>query len=163
VPDGSENIVTLSTLIGAKAVAIETSESVTLYQSLNHNLLENRQGIPDDLPWGVINFRIETAYIGETIRLTIHFDEKAPADALLYKYDPENGWYDYSEHTQFSSNRKSAVIEIQDGGFGDIDGVANGVIVDPCGLGINLDTTSPSTASGSGSSDSGCFIRSINM
>ncbi len=49
-----------------------------------------------------------------------------------FKYDPVNDvWLDYSDYTQFSPNRKEVYLTLKDGGFGDADGIANGIIVDP--------------------------------
>ena len=51
-----------------------------------------------------------------------------------------------------------------DGGFGDADGIDNGVIIDPSGLGVPATatgSTSSSTDSSDGSS-SACFISTLN-
>ena len=51
-----------------------------------------------------------------------------------------------------------------DGGFGDADGVANGVVVDPSGTGVvflnpsGTGTTTPNSAIASPSSGQNCFI-----
>ena len=110
--------------------------------------------MPENMPWGLINFRIETTNPGDMVEVTIYFDKKAPADAVYYKYDPIDGWIDYSAHATFAPNRKSVTIEIQDGGFGDLDGVANAAIVDPGGI-ENEDGDSH----GGGS----CFLNTISM
>jgi hypothetical protein len=47
-----------------------------------------------------------------------------------------------------SSDRKSVALTITDGGIGDLDGIANGIIIDPSGLGA-------SEASADGGDDSG--------
>ncbi|MBW2487694.1 MAG: hypothetical protein JRE72_09750, partial [Deltaproteobacteria bacterium] len=68
-----------------------------------------------------------------------------------YKYDPINGWQDYSAHiVAISADRKSITLEYQDGGFGDLDGVENRVVIDPVGFGV--------AAAGSGGGGGGCFI-----
>ena len=44
--------------------------------------------------------------------------------------DKIQGWQDYSEHVvEYDGPNKSATIGVKDGGYGDADGVANGVIV----------------------------------
>lgn len=142
------------TVVGNRLIAIATSENITSLQSLDNQNQGNLAGMPENMPWGLINFRIETANPGDTVQVTIYFDKKAPADAVYYKYDPIDGWIDYSAHATFAPNRKSVTIEIQDGGFGDLDGVANAVIVDPGGIG-NEDGDSH----GGGS----CFLNTISM
>jgi hypothetical protein len=68
--------------------------------------------------------------------VTIYFSEEAADGAKWYFYDSINGWVDYSEHATFSPDRKSVRLELKDGGYGDSDGVANGIIVDPSGFGV---------------------------
>ncbi len=121
---------------------------------------------PDEMPLGMISFKLLTDNPGDLAEFTIYFSEAAPEDARWIKYDAENGWQDYSAHAEFSSDRKSIRIEILDGGFGDADGVANGIILDPSGFGTSnpvantLVTSSDSVSSGGGGGG-GCFISTI--
>ena len=138
-------------VVGNQYVSIETTGNITFLQALDNNDQEILAGMPDNMPWGLINFRIEITTPGDTVQVTIYFEEPAPDGAVFYKYDPVAGWIDYSDHAVFAADRKSVTIDIQDGGFGDIDGVANGVIVDPCGIGKN------SSGGGSG----GCFLDTV--
>ena len=141
------------TVVGNQYVSIETSENITFLQSLDNNDQAILDGMPDNMPWGLINFRIEIATPGDTVQVTIYFEKKARNDSVFYKYDPADGWIDYSDHATFSPDMKSVTIEIQDGGFGDLDGTANGVIVDPCGIG--------NFASGGGGG--GCFLDTTGL
>ena len=60
---------------------------------------------------------------------------RAPLGSLWYKYDSVSGkWYDFSGSYKFLNRRNAVQLTIKDGGFGDADGVANGIIVDPAGL-----------------------------
>jgi hypothetical protein len=52
---------------------------------------------------------------------------------------------DYSDYAEFSKNRKTIYLTLKDGGFGDADGIENGIIVDPLTIG---------TAIGDGGGDS---------
>ncbi|MEW6080161.1 MAG: fibronectin type III domain-containing protein [Thermodesulfobacteriota bacterium] len=154
-PDGQgDNFSGVNTVVNNMYVAIETSENITFLQSLNNQDQSILDGMPANMPWGLINFRVETTNPGDTVQITIYFDEKAPNGSVLYKYDPVEGWIDYSEHAAFAPNMKSVIIEIQDGGFGDLDGVANGVIVDPCGIGTN--------SKGGGGGGGSCFLDTIS-
>ena len=96
-----------------------------------------------------------------TASYTVYLSEPAPENALWYKYDLENGWEPYANAT-FSADRKSVTVLLVDGGDGDDDGVQNGIIVDPSGVGYPLATDGYSsqtseTSSASGASG-GCFI-----
>ncbi|MBR9984352.1 MAG: hypothetical protein KFF68_00440 [Desulfosarcina sp.] len=57
-----------------------------------------------------------------------------------------------------SADRRSVTVEVKDGGYGDADGVANGIIVDPAGLAT---TSTASTAGGGGGGGGGCFLTTI--
>ena len=52
---------------------------------------------------------------------------------------------DYSGYTEFSPNRQEVYLTLKDGGFGDADGIANGIIVDPLAFGS---ATDPNGSSG---------------
>lgn len=75
-------------------------------------------------------------HAGGVARIRLHFSEPALDTAVWLKYDIINGWQDYAANAAFSPDRLSAELEIQDGGFGDADGVANGIIIDPSGFAI---------------------------
>lgn len=89
---------------------------------------------PVQLPFGLISFRLYTVAIGDTVTFTVYFSSQAPG-FTWWKYDfLSRVVYDYSQFVVFSDDMMSALITIEDGGIGDADGVANGVIVDPSGL-----------------------------
>jgi hypothetical protein len=99
---------------------------------------------------------------GDEAVVRIYLSEPAPFGAVWYKYDPVNKtWQDYSEYTEFSDDRKSVYLTIVDGGFGDADGIENGVIIDPLALGVPS-TTAPAVSDGGSGSASACFITTAN-
>jgi hypothetical protein len=72
--------------------------------------------------------------------VTILLSEPAFEEGNCFKYDPVDGiWLDYSGYTDFSSNRKQVYLTLKDGGFGDADGIENGIIVDPLAFGSDND------------------------
>ena len=90
---------------------------------------------PSSMPLGLFAMRLSVANPGDPAEVTIYFSEAAPGNAKWYIYDSINEWIDYSDHATFSSDRKSVILGLKDGGYGDADGVANGTIVDPSGFG----------------------------
>ena len=96
--------------------------------------------------------------------MTLHLSGTAPADSTWFKYDPvDDTWYDYSAYIEFSADRKIVYLTLVDGGFGDADGIENGIIVDPLGLGVLPSyPAAAAEAVDAGSSSwgggSGCFI-----
>ncbi|MDY6825379.1 MAG: choice-of-anchor U domain-containing protein, partial [Thermodesulfobacteriota bacterium] len=87
-------------------------------------------------------------------------------------------WRDCSDQVTFNDARDEMAIALVDGGLGDDDGTANGVIEDPSGLGSRAvdvsaddaatDTGSSGSASssyavsGNASAGGGCFIGSVS-
>jgi hypothetical protein len=113
---------------------------------------------PKNFPFGLIDFRLLVAEPGDQAVITVYFSDRAPKDGKWYKYDPIEGtWLDYSAYAEFGANRKSITLLLQDGGMGDADGIANGIIVDPSGLGVDLSGSSAGDSGGGGSGGS-CFI-----
>jgi hypothetical protein len=91
-------------------------------------------GAPAEFPLGLFEFTLEGLAAGE-IGLVSIFHEGLHELNAYYKFDEDVGWYDFewNETTGAQFFEFDVVLAIQDGGRGDADGVANGVIVDPGG------------------------------
>jgi hypothetical protein len=134
-----QNTVCVDTLVGNAQVGIESSTnvvSIDAFRSVDPQTIpENLQGVA--LINGLISFRAEVNQVGDIIEITYHSSEPLPVGAKCYKYDPINGWQDYSAHiVAISPDRKSITLEYKDGDFGDLDGVANKFVIDPIGFGV---------------------------
>ncbi len=117
---------------------------------------------PDSMT-GMVGFKLHLDGDDAAASVRIYFTQPAPHDAKWYKYDSESGWSIYP-HAVFSSDRRAITLLLEDGGPGDQDGVKNGVIVDPSGLGFGVreaDGGSSSGGSGEGGAG-GCFIDTLN-
>lgn len=113
---------------------------------------------------GLISFKVGLLNGANSASITVNLISPAPEHAVWYKYHIENGWTPYPRVT-FSDDRKSITVHLVDGGDGDDDGVQNGVIVDPSGLGYAAAGGGASSSGitddaslSSGSSVGGCFI-----
>jgi hypothetical protein len=92
-------------------------------------------GIGDELPFGLVNFKVLVGTPGDEVILTVYFSEPVPPRGKWFKYDPiRKRWFDYSRFATFSSDRLSMTLVLADGGAGDADGVVNGIIIDPAGV-----------------------------
>ena len=108
------------------------------------SLLSALEG-PKFLAFGLIHFKLLVKEPGAEVLVTIYLSKAAYDDGIWYKYDPVNDeWVDYSEFIDFSADRKTAYLTLTDGGFGDADGIENGVIVDPLALRTTTDHSSGS-------------------
>ena len=130
---------------------------------------------PSAGPFGFYSFRLVVDQPGATAEVTFFFSEPIPEGAVWYHYDTITGWDAFSDGARISADRKSAVIELTDGGNGDSDGVANRIIVDPSGPGVRDSDTGDGddgdTSGGdegntdtgaSGGSGGGCFINAAS-
>ena len=119
-----------STVVGIESISAESENGTNSYASA--------ASTPDHFPFGLINFKLIMNQPGDQAEITIYFSEPAPQNGRWFKYDPiEATWTDYSTQTDFSEDRYSITLYLEDGGEGDADGIANGIIVDPSGVGIS--------------------------
>lgn len=126
--------------------------------------ISQTRNLPEMTEFGAVSFKLFLEEGQTQATVTIYFSEAAPEDTDWFKYNPETGWQEYGE-AEFSADRRSVSYTLVDGGAGDDDGVANGVIIDPAGLGYrqavdtdtDTDTAAAATSASSGSSGS-CFI-----
>jgi len=147
------------------SLGLEASNNVTgvdFLKSIDPDDISDTFGKPSDLPFGLIQFKIRVDNIGDAAQVKIYFSQ--PVGTTWYKYDLINGWTDYSRdypsNVEFSSDGKSVLLRLVDGGAGDSDGIANGIIVDPSGPGAVAAVSSGSvaTAASGGGGGGGCFI-----
>jgi chitinase len=130
--EGTPAMIGVSIKGAANAIKIESIESENTTLSGAYGA-----GKPKRMPFGLINFKIAVAHPGDTVAVKIYFSEPAPLFSKWYKYDGVSGaWYDFSSYAKFSYDRRSLTLTLRDGGPGDADGIANGVIVDPAGIGV---------------------------
>ena len=111
--------------------------------------LTNNTNKPSNTLYGLLDMQIKVGKPGDTATVTVFLPAPAPAGYTWFKYNSQQGWYDFSDNAVFNADRTQVTLTLVDGGIGDDDGVANGVIRDPSGL------ASGSSASTGGG---GCFI-----
>ena len=146
--------VCVDTLVGNAQVGIEPAAnvvSIDAFKSVDpQDIPQNLKNV--DLIVGLMSFKAEVEQVGDIMELTFHSSVPMPAKAECYKYDPVNGWQNYHDHVvAISADRRSITLEYKDGGFGDLDGVANKIVIDPVGFGV-------ATGGGGGGGGGGCLI-----
>ncbi len=115
-------------------------------------------GKPDDLLYGLVDMEIRVSAPGATTTVTIFLPSPAPDGYGWYKYTDAAGWIDYNGNAAFNASRDQVTLTLEDGGTGDDDRVANGVIVDPSGLGTASTGSGGVTTTSSDWGGGGCFI-----
>jgi len=121
--------------IGVSIKGVETVTSIRSIESIDQETISILSR-PHSMPLGLIALKLEMTNPGDSAEITVYFSQAAPSDAVYYKYQSNYGWQDYSGHATFNGDRDSVKLYVQDGGPGDADGEANGVIVDPGGFGL---------------------------
>jgi len=126
----------------------ENADSIVSVQSETPSdtdlLLSDQNGL-NFLAFGLIHFKLLVKEPGDEVLVTIYLSKAAYDDGIWYKFDPVNDeWFDYSKFTDFSADRRTVYLTLTDGGFGDADGIKNGVIVDPLALRTATDHNSGS-------------------
>jgi len=143
---------------GSVSIGIEkassSAEEIESLEIIDPDTIADTVNRPSDLIFGIFAYRLRVSTPGDVATIRIYFSGDIFASDVFYKYDTINGWYDYSEHTTFNDDGQSVTLEVKDGGFGDSDGLANGIIVDPGGIASIGD----SSYSSLGSNIVGCFI-----
>lgn len=151
------NLRSMITANGTDNIGLEYSSDIVsiTVETMSENEISDLTDMTGILTYGLMAFRVYTAYLGATVSFTVHLQDPAPVDAVWYKQDNVNGWYDFTPQVAFSPDRKSLTFTLTDGGIGDADGFVNGVIVDPAGLGVNVRpvTARPNTPDGSADVD----------
>ena len=129
------------------------------------------QNRPSELPAGLIRMRLETDTVGAEAIVTVYFSKNIDTGTLWFRHDEDTGWEDFSAHAASGTEPDTMILTLTDGGFGDSDGVANGIIVTTGGIDKALveeedpDDDLPDDPEGSGNTDGGssggCFIQGI--
>jgi subtilase family serine protease len=104
---------------------------------VNESLLPH---LPEtDFPFGVFAFNISDISNGQTVNISIDLPQDLPCGAAYWKYgrtidNTTPHWYEIP--MEISEDNRTVTIQLTDGGMGDDDLTANGVIVDAGAPGV---------------------------
>jgi hypothetical protein len=116
-------------------------------------------GGPAAIQFGMLSFKLRVKAPGDETMVTIYLSRAAADHGNWYKFDPVNTeWVDYSDYTEFGAKRTVVYLSLKDGGFGDADGIENGIIVDPLAFGLSAAGRGMGSGGPTNSSGSSCFI-----
>ncbi len=134
---------------------ISTSiDAIEMLEPINPSTILDKRNKPETFLFGLASYRLRVSQLGATVLVRVYYSGDISKANRYYLYNTVNGWYDYTQYTTFNPDGRSVTVELKDGGHGDSDGVANGIIVDPGGV------VGAATAGGaeSGGGGGGCFI-----
>jgi hypothetical protein len=121
---------------GNITVDVSANAGMTLSQVKvldDDDLSLQQDGKPTDMtfPDGVVSFRLNGLVPGATATVDLTFPTAFPANPVYYKIN-DLGFHEFLGAEFIGSN--TVRLTLTDGGSGDRDGLANGVIVDPGGV-----------------------------
>lgn len=150
-------------------MSIETSGDCVFYSSVE---VQDMASLPSqdtayDYPAGVTRFNIRCKQVGQTAYISLYFfsDTIEPEDVIVRKYNENTGIYSTIDSATIESvtiGGEAAIkvnYEAEDGGPLDEDGLVNGYISDPVGLGILRSSGGGSGGGSGGTTQSFGFAR----
>lgn len=129
--NGSNNPDNFITLVSSHNVALANVETI--------NILPFNIPPETDFPLGLISFSLEDIASGQAAQVELILPENVSADTY-WKYDEAQGWFEFlfdgTTGAEFKDNNNDddndhIILHFVDGGRGDSDGLANGIITDP--------------------------------
>ncbi len=113
---------------------------------------------PKSIPYGLFDFDLKVENPGDSVTLRVWFPENMSSGYDWFKYDSETETWTPYENVVFQGNE--VLITMTDGGPGDDDGKADGVIRDPSGPGSKVATTKTKIE---GSSGGGAMVWGLTL
>ncbi|WP_027359891.1 DUF4347 domain-containing protein [Desulforegula conservatrix] len=118
----------------------------------------------EDQPLGMLELRAKISEPGAEAEIQVYSSKALDRSSGWRAFSTDSGWYDYSSNVIFSSDGKCITVKMKDGGYGDADGCANGVIIHKAGLpDAAISAIEPNNSdSGHGGGNGSCFIASAS-
>ena len=147
----------INSAVGSKQVALKVPAGLAIdsLKAVDPADIADSTGKPDSMPFGLVQFKVSGVAIGATVNLELFISDAMSSGSVWYKYNSVNGWLDYSANAVIAANK--VTLTLVDGGVGDSDGVANGVIIDPSGVGV-AGSGAPTASAAASSGGGACFI-----
>jgi len=116
----------------------------------------NQAGMPSgyEFPDGLVSYQVVGVVPGSTIPVKVTFPSGIPAGSKVYKVGPTG----FKEVGNPAIQGNTVTLTLTDGGSGDSDGLANGVIVDPVGVATPAASGTGSVDLSSASGGGGCSV-----
>ena len=137
------NVVSYVNSVTNKYVVLEVSSACTITSASNTAESTSVKDSGFDYPVGLMNFTINCGTPGFTASVAQYYYGAPSGNLVLRKYNPSTNAYftingaTLAPVTISAQAVMKATYQVVDGGVLDIDGTANGTIVDPAGLALS--------------------------
>ncbi|MBT8340695.1 MAG: fibronectin type III domain-containing protein [Desulfatitalea sp.] len=119
------------------AVEIRAEEDTATIEEVQSVAPSQEEAMPPDLealhPMGLIAYRIKVEEPGATVAVQLDYSDPVAPETSWVVLNADGQWIDGTEKISTMDKGTSVVRELTDGGPEDLDGVANGTIVDLMG------------------------------
>jgi hypothetical protein len=120
---------------------------------------------PEEMAYGLLRYKLSIPNPGQEVAVTIYLSDPIDPTTPWLRYDSVMGWEDISGDIHIDPDGTRITRYVIDGGPGDADGLANGIIIDQCGP-LTVEDASVSNAEGTASDGveaTTCFIQTIGQ
>ncbi len=144
IPDSTQmNVASVASPLTGQYMTVAAAEGMTLTQvslSATPSAGDGSQSNKVKFPLGYLNFTLAGLAPGGSTSVTLFMTDTVGIKTY-YKYSAASGWsrFNYASGTGAEILSDRIILYFVDGGRGDADGLANGVIVDPGGPAYELD------------------------
>lgn len=120
---------------------------------------------PEEMAYGLLRYKITVPSPGRDVGVIIYLSDPIDSETPWLRYDSIMGWEDISGRIRIDPDGTRITRYVTDGGPGDSDGTANGVIVDQCGpLTVeNAAISDKESRAADGVDATTCFIQAIGQ
>jgi hypothetical protein len=148
------------------ALGIGTADEaidIRAVSNVNPSTLPEPFFLPEEMAYGLLRYKITVPSPGQQVGVIIYLSEPIDSETPWLRYDTIMGWEDISDTIRIDSDGTRITRYVTDGGPGDSDGTANGIIVDQCGP-LTVENAAISDTQGrtaDGVDATTCFIQAI--
>lgn len=120
---------------------------------------------PEEMAYGLLRYKIAVPTPGQEVGVIIYLSDPIDSETPWLRYDTIMGWEDISDGVRIDPDGTRITRYVTDGGPGDSDGAANGIIVDQCGpLTVeNAAISDSESRAANGVDATTCFIQAIGQ
>lgn len=140
---------------GHVGVKVQPGYILNAVESVDPASISDTVNKPNILPHTLVSFSVKVPNAVDSVDITVYLSGTLPTNTQWYTWNAASGWQQFpATFSQTSAGDTKVVFTKTDGGTGDADGLANGIIIDPSGPGT---VSAPPPAAGGGGGG-GCFI-----
>jgi hypothetical protein len=150
------------------ALGIETGDQaidIRAVANVNPSILPEPFFSPEEMTYGLLRYKITVPTPGQRVSVIIYLSDPIDSETPWLRYDTIMGWEDISDRIRINSDGTRITRYVTDGGPGDSDGAANGIIVDQCGpLTVkNAAISDTKSRMSNGVDATTCFIQTVGQ